>query len=266
MAPVLAMVADRRLRDRIRVGVRSGAANDVVDGIRRSRSWAELRAHAGRFPGSPAFVDAPDVADVGAASDLAAFQRARPTCPVVVCAALDGPPSAVPPESSGIRFAATLAPADGLAAIGAAVLKSVCYADVRGLADRLKRALPVAGHALVDSLLDATVGPCPVSTLAKHSGTSEATLRRRCTSLGLPAPRRLVALARIFHVERLARWCGRRPGAVAVALGYSNWANYARSIRRELGCTSSDVGQWGGSQYVAARLLRDVCELRTPRP
>jgi len=255
MAPVLALV-NPPLRRRIVAGVRSGAANDLVSGVRFAISWDNLRVLARQFAGSPAFVDPFGPTDDRPLDELTALQRACPSCPLVFYAELNQRRRAAL-NDAGATFAARLLPGigDRLTAVGEIVLRTVCYHNFRTLVGCLKDALPAEARSLVDCLFAATICPCPVESLARQLGMSAPTLRRRCTVNGLPPPRKLIALARIYHVERLARWSGRPSGAVALALGYSDYANYARSVRNELGCRQSDVSHRGGPDYVGARFL-----------
>lgn len=257
MHPVLALETDSALRRRIRAGVRSGAANELFDGVRFAATWRDLRALARRFEGSPAFVDPFVAGGQEALAEANAFQRSYPACTMVLYAAMDVSRRAQV-ERSSVTFAARLTPdlGDRFVVIGAVALRLICHHEVRALSRRLKEATPASARGLVDCLLAGTMTPCPVDDLAGSLGISVRTLRRRCAASGLPSPRRLIALARIFHVERLARWSGRPSGAVALVLGYSDYANYSRAVRNELGCQRSAMTERGGSDYVAGRLLR----------
>lgn len=265
MARVLGLQAAPDLRRRIRVGVMSGGAADVIDGARFANDWTELERLVDQFPGSPTFVDPRRCSNAGSTDSLVAFQRRRPFCPLILYATLDAVERKCL-EGTGVAFVGALAPGvdDQLARIGAMALRSASHHQVRALSRDLKRAAPAAAHALLDCVLHETVGRCPVDNLASRLGISVPTLRRRCVAHGLPSPRRLAALARLFHVERLAGWSGRRSGRVALALGYSNYANYARSVRHELGCRQSEIGPLGGTEYIAGRLVEVAAGQRVP--
>lgn len=259
MAYALGLEGEPGLRQRIRVGLMSGGANDVIDGVRFAVDLTDLERLVDRFPGSPTFVDPRRFSDDGSTDSVVAFQRRQPRCPLILYATLNaGERRRL--ERAGVAFAGTLAPGvdDQLARIGALALRSAGRHRVRALLRELKGAAPAPAYALLACILRETVGRCPVDRLAKRLGTSAPTLRRRCAEHGLPAPRRLAALARLFHVERLADWSGRPPGRVALALGYSNYANYTRSVRNELGCSRSEIGPLGGTDYVAGRLVEVV--------
>lgn len=259
MAYVLGLEAEPALRQRIRIGVMSGGTNDLIDGARFASSWAELGRLADQYPGSPTFVDPFRFSDDESADWVAGFQRKRPHCPLILYATLDDVRRRRL-ERAAVAFVRKLVPGvnDQLTRIGAAALRSVCRHEVQALSRQIKRAAPPAVHLLLDCILDETVGRCPVDALAKHLGISTPTLRRRCAAHGLPSPRQLVALARLFHVERLAKWSDRPSSRVALALGYSNYANYARSVRNELGRSRSEIGLLGGADYVAGRLVEAV--------
>lgn len=266
MMCVLGLEAEPEVRRRIRFGVMSGGANDLIDGARFATSWADLERLADRYPGSPTFVDPFRFSDEGSADSVVAFQRRRPATPIILYAALDSVQRRQL-ERAAVVFVKTLVPGvdDQLTRIGTVVLQSACQHQVRALSNLIKHAAPAGAHALLNCILHDTVGRCPVDSLAKRLGISTPTLRRRCVAHGLPPPRRLIALARLFHVGRLAEWSGRPPARVALALGYSNYANYARSVRNELDCNLSNLGPLGGANYVAEHLLKAVAEGRRCR-
>lgn len=255
MPAVLAMEESSRLRRRIEVGVCAGAALELIDGVRFVAGWRELAPLAERCRGSPVFVDPFGADGKGGLAGMAAFQRAHPASPLIFYGPLDADRRRRLADA-GVAFAAMLSAGvdDGLSAIGSTVVAVADKHEADALATTLQRASPPAAHAFLARLLTATLGPCRVVDLARSLATSAVALRRRCRAWGLPAPRRLVALARLFHVQRLAGWSGRPQGTVALALGWSDYANYVRSVRNELGCRPSEVGCLGGAEYVAARL------------
>lgn len=256
---VLALQSDCRLRTRLRTGVRAGAVHGLVEGVHFASGWSDLRELALRFSGSPAFVD-PSHPSAEERRDPAAWlQRAAPECPLIRY----GKGGAKSPATDA-EFVARLTPGDNdsLVAVGTAVLLAANYDLVRSLLANLGKVAPVEARELLGSVVRRTVFPCTVGALATSLGTSVAMVGRRCRAWGLPKPKRLVLLARLFHVQRLAEWSGRPPGAIALALGYSAYSNYARCVRREMECTSSEVAQRGGAAYVAARLIDEVGDSR----
>lgn len=258
MGVVLAMIADARLRRRVRIGVWSGPVHGLVDEVRFVPNVHELEAASVQLPGSPAFVD-PYGGRGGRMEALLALRRRQPHLGLISYSAGDASGS-IRSGGAGMDFTATLRVGvdDGFPRIGAAARRSIGLAEVRTLAGRLKRAAPRSAHDLLDCVLDAALGRCSVGKLAASVGVSAPTLRRRCAAWGLPKPRRLVALARLYHVARLAQWSGRPASVVALALGWSDEANYARLVRNELGCQQSAVAGLGGPEYVARRLLAAI--------
>lgn len=263
---VLALESDCRLRDRLRVGVGTGAAHGVVEGVRFASGWRDLRDLALRFDGSPAFVDpshpSAEARPAEARRDPAAWlQQAAPKCPLIRY----GKGESDSPATKA-QFVARLTPGgnDSLVTIGSTALLAADYDSVRSLLANLGKAAPVEARELLESVVRRTLFPCTVGSLATSLGTSVAMVGRRCRAWGLPKPKTLVSLARLFHVQRLAAWSGRPPGAIALALGWSAYSNYARSVRREMGCKSSEVAEHGGAAYVAAKLIDAVGCSRRP--
>ena len=258
MGVVLAMIAGARLRQRVRIGMRSRPVHRLVDEVRFVPNVRELDAASMHLPASPAFVD-----PYGGRADhmdaLLGLHRRRPHLGLISYSATDESHAAA---SDGVRtaFSATLRAGvdDGFARIGAAARGAIGLAEVRALAERIRETAPRSAHDLLDRLLDATVGRCSVSELAALVGVSDPTLRRRCAAWGLPRPRRLLALARLYHVARLAQWSGKPASVAALALGWSDEANYARLVRNELGCRQSAVAGLGGPEYVARELLAAI--------
>ncbi len=253
-----------RLRRRIEAGVRAGAALELIDGVRFAAGWQELGPLADRRAGSPVFLDPFGVAGKGRMDDMATFHRAHPASPLIFYAHVDASRQRCL-EGAGVAFAAALVAGvnDRLNAIGAAAIRATAKHEADALTTTLQRISPPSAHGFLARLVTATLWPCRVGDLAKSLGTSAVALRRRCRAWGLPAPRRLVALSRLFHVQRLARWSGRPQRTVALALGWSDYANYVRSIRNELGCRASELGRLGGATHVATR-LRQVVQAGRP--
>ena len=259
MSPVLALEKDSRLRMRLKVGVRAGAAHGLVDRVRFASSWSDLLELALRHPDSPAFVDPSYPSTTERRDPLASLHRKAPACPLVSY----GKPAAARGDSvaTNAGFVARLTPGvdDSFVGIASTVLKTANHASVRTLVANLRKVAPAkpAGE-LLEHVVHDTVFPCSASELAANLDTSPAMLRRRSRAWGIPRSKKLLSLARIFHVHRLARWSDCSPRAIALALGYSAYSNYARSVRRELECTSSDVVLRGGASYVSERLVAAV--------
>lgn len=262
MSPVLALQSDSWLKDRLRAGVRAGGAHGLVARVEFAPGWRGLRDLVHRFPGSPAFVDPAHPRKKERPDGAAWLARLVPTCPLIRYGRPDrsSPASADRDAAQDAAFVASMTPGvdDGLVSIGSTVLRTADHALVRTLGADLGSVAPAPARRLLERVVRATVFPCTVRALATSLGTSVAMLDRRCRAWRVPRPKRLLSLARIFHVHRLAAWSGRPPGAVALALGYSAYSNYARSVRRELACTSSLVAEQGGPAYVGARLVSIV--------
>lgn len=259
MSPVLALEKDSRLCRRLKVGVRAGAAHGLVDRVRFASSWSDLLDLALRHPDSPAFVDPAYPSEAGRQDPLASLHREAPACPLVSYGKPATPHADSAATSAG--FVARLTPGvdDSFVGIASTVPKTANHMSVRTLVANLREVAPAeAAGGLLEHVVHDTVFPCSASDLAANLDTSPALLRRRCGTWGIPRSKKLLSLARIFHVHRLARWSGCSPRAVALALGYSAYSNYARSVRRELECTSSEVVLRGGASYVSERLVAVV--------
>lgn len=250
MSCVLALESDSWLRARLRAGVRAGPAHGLVECVHYACGWRDLRRLVLRFPGSPAFVDPSHPSRDGRQDVAVSLQREAPACPLISYGKAG-------PAGAALRFVKVLMPKvdDRLVAIGTAVVTTADYELVLALTAELRRGVRVEARTLLERVVRDTVFPCTVAALATSLGTSVRMLERRCKRWRLPGPKKLLSLARVFHVLRLSKWSGRPPGAVALALGYSAYSNYARSVRRELGCTSSAVVGRGGAAYVAERLV-----------
>lgn len=259
MSPTLALELDSRLRRRLRVAVHAGSAHGLVDRVRFATGWKDLLDLALHHPDSPAFVDPSYPSDTEAGDPVASLHRKAPGCPLVCYGktAAKRIDSAI--ANSG--FVARLTPGvdDTFVAIASTVLRVADHRSVCTLVGDLRKvARARAAEGLLEHIVRDTVFPCSVSALAANLDTSTAMLQRRCRGWGIPKPKKLLSVARIYHVHRLARWSSCSPRAVALALGYSAYSNYARSVRREMECTSSEVVRRGGAHYVAERLIAAV--------
>ncbi len=259
MIAVLALEGSPRIRDRIRAGVRVGGAHELLGPVRFASAWRDLRTLVGRFPCSPTFVDPFFPSGGTSLGAFLSFRRECPQCSVICYADLNTAQLWQLAETD-VVFVERLDPGanDRLSAVGSAALRGTGNREVRALVECLKRATPVSTNTLLEFVFRETVTPCSVDQLARSLGISVRTLRRRCVASEVPPPKRLISLARIFHVERLAKWSGRPSGAVALALGFSDYANYRRSVRRELGQPPSVIVRRGGPDYVASVILGKI--------
>lgn len=240
------------------MGLRTGGARRVLGGVRVASGWDHLRDLSTRFPGSPAFVD-PTVPSSDSSHDpVRWFRRVCPESPVIAYAKTTAAElhtlSAPMVPLATLRYRTD----DQLTTIGAIALK---YADadaVHAFGKRLATAIPASAHGLVKQVVRGAVFPCSVETLARDLNTTARTLRWRCSDWGLPSPKKLLSLARVYHVHRLAQWSGVPTSVVATALGFRDPCNYRRLVRAALGLPPSAVVERGGPDYVASVLI-DAC-------
>lgn len=247
-----------------------------MDGVRFASGWRELLALADRFPGSPAFVD-PEIpfGELGissrsqgpSADPFRWFCTERPACPVIVYGTQAAERLRERPTPPSV-FTKSLTPGtdDSLTAIGAAALRSTDAAEVQGLWRRVRATALSPAHGLLEHVLWEALHPYSVERLAQDLRMSVRTLRWRCAAWRMPSPKRLISLARIYHVERMIRWSGRPATIVAEALGFSNAANYGRLVRSVLGRSRAIVVEGGGPEYVAGAVLAAVAGPDRPGP
>ncbi len=161
---------------------------------------------------------------------------------------------------AGITLETNLLPGGGddFLAIDAAILRNVDAKRVHRLREHTKRAADPAAFEMFDHALNLATGPCAVPDLAARVGRTRRTLELRCVGLGIPPPRVLIALARIFTVHRLAEWSHQPFSAVARAIGFWDRSNYRRLVHGILGYAPSEIHQLGGSDYIANVILKRV--------
>lgn len=255
--PLLALLASPRLRERVRKVLRLGNVGRIIGPAAFTASWSELRAMAECNPGSPALVDTfhGPGCPFDAASDATSGTWGRAT-PVICFSPLD-PDLVRRVNEAGMTLAGHLRPGvdDKPHTINATIVRSIDIQCALGLRRRVRQSAPPFAAEALGHALDLAFAPCAVSELAKRLGTPERTLRYRCRANRIPAPSRLLSLARIFTVQRLAEWSRQPYGAVAVALGFSHQANYRRRTRGVLGLTPTDLGRRGSHDYVARTII-----------
>ena len=145
---------------------------------------------------------------------------------------------------------------DDLSTIDATILRCIDVGRVHRLLERLQRCAHPFTHRMFYHALNLAIGSAPVPGVAASLGREERTLQRHCVACGIPRPNAIIALARIFTVERLADWSRQPSGAVAVALGFSAKSNYRRLTRRHLGVSPTVIRQRGGADYVDEVIVR----------
>ena len=220
--PLPALVKAPELRGWVRMAVELGPVSRIVGPVAFARGWDELRVLSRRSPGAPAVVER------GAALNKRWAELGAPIVPV-----------------------SRTARARDAKALESAVLRSIDPAGALGALEEMERRAGREARRIAARILSMAHRPCAVPEVAAGLGYSQATLARRCAVSGLPCAKRLISLARVFTVERLAEWSRQPSGVVAVALGFSNPSNYRRLVRGTFGAPPSVVRERGGARYVA---------------
>ena len=256
--PLLALLASPQHRLRTRVALGLGASS-VIGPTIHARSWRELGVLAASHPGSPALLDNFDRPGHAPfpSQPVPLWNGALSRTPFIWYAHLD-PGREQELMRAGVTFAAHIRPGedDDPLEIEAAILKSIDAQRVRRLLRRIEEAAsPVVGE-IMQHAIELAVRPRPVSALALRAGRTVRTLQRHCTRLGIPSPKSLLSLARVFTVQRLAEWSRQPSGGVAMALGFSDRSNYRRLVRSLFGRNPTELARRGGSDYVAESILK----------
>jgi len=228
--------------------------------------WRQLDALAARHPGSPAFVDTfCENPQPSTRESTRMWAGPQSTLPIICYTQLDGA-CRRQLSKTGICLQAYFLPGvnDHFEALDAAILRSIDADRVHRLRERVRRAAHRGGFEIFDCALDLAVGPCTVPEIAACVGWTKRTLERRCAVLGIPSPKRLFSLARIFTVQRLSEWSQQPFGAGGRALGFSDRSNYRRMVRRLLGCAPSAIERLGGSDHVAGVILNRLSQYSVP--
>lgn len=237
---------------------RMGDAQGVIGPVVFVASWQQLAEQGDRHPGSPALVD-PGFGDVDdpnsppstwasayswSATPLIHYAEARPaTWPI---------PNADHPYTAFLRAGVD----DDLDTIDATILRCIDVGTVRQLLERLQQCAHPFTHRMFYHALNLAIGTTRVPAVAASLGLGERALQRHSVRNGIPHPRAIIALARIFTVERLAAWSGQPSGAVALCLGFSAKANYRRLTRRRLGVSPTTIQERGGADYLEEVIIR----------
>ena len=258
--PVLALEPNPGARDRIRAGLCFGEIDRLLDGVCFATGWRDLQTLVSRMPGCPVIVDpeCPGNRRSGI-EELRAIRTRIPACPII---GYGNPQAAWFRTSfrSEIGFLGVLRRGidDGPDAVRLALLRATDCEGTKRLLDRLRDRVPKAIHRFLYVVLRESLTRRSVTGLATTMGLTSRTLARMCQTQRLPTPKRLLSLGAIFHVERLACWSGRSRGSTALALGFSDAANYGHLVKRALGTTSTEVAQKGGPDHVAQLMLREL--------
>ena len=113
-----------------------------------------------------------------------------------------------------------------------------------------------------------------VASICRRLGYSARTLQRQFVGVGLPAPRRLITLARWLPAVRIVCDQNLEPRLLARIIGFSSTQSLSKAARRELGMSVSSfrrsnafdvlaeavIGEYGG--WSRSRVTED-CEILT---
>lgn len=226
-----------------------GDAQGVIGPVVFVRNWKELGELGERHPGSPALVD-PGLGELDdyswTSTPLIRYGRTR---------------SITPPTADADQLYTAFLRAgvdDDIGTIDATILRCI---DVRTMLRMLER-LRLYAHPFTCRVfrhaLDLAIAPASVPAVSNSLDLNERTLQRHCKAHGIPRPNAIVALARIFTVERLAAWSGQPSGAVALSLGFSARSNYRRLARRHVGVSPTTVQMRGGARFVEEVIIRKL--------
>ena len=219
-------------------------------------SWVELAEFCLRHPGSPALIDPGFAATEDPASTDLTWASAQDwsSTPLIHFAGGAGDQQRL--EIVNLPFAAHLRPGvdDDPAAIDATILRCIDIGRVNNLIDRVKQRGDPFAWKLCRYVLDNAFGASSVRRIATEFKLTVRALQRRCAAVGIPRPKRLMSLARIYTVERLAEWSHQKAGNVALVLGFSDYSNYRR-MKRQLLEGTPGRGDAGHLEEVIIRTL-----------
>ena len=233
----------------------------VIGPVTYADNWSQLGRLAEKYPGAPALVDTfPTPNGDSPADGLGEAEDGRLCFTPIICYTPPDPRQVLRLSRNGINVAAHLSPGvdDRLCTISDAILSSINVQCVHRLRARIDQVAHPETAEILGHALDLSTGPCSVSAIARRIDLTPRTLQRRCTILGTPSPKRLLSLAQIYTVQRLAEWSGQPYGGVAVALGHSHRSNYRRLVRGVFGQSPTEIEQCGGYEYVAETILEKV--------
>jgi len=256
--PLLALLASNGLRRQVRIALHSGEVRHIVGRVIFASSWSDLACLTQEHPGSPAVVDPFFASYDGPFPTGHGDEPAAWSAVPLICYSRADPVQHGALRSAGVSFTTRLRPGidDDFAAIDAAVLRSIDQDRPRRLLNRLRRHADPRVHTIFERAVSLSFETLTVAGLADHLGISTRALQRRCAALGMPSPKAVTSLARIFTVERLAEWSGQPSGPVARALGFSDRANYRRLARQTMGIPPSAIRQRGGAAYVEQVIMQ----------
>lgn len=230
--PLLALPGSSEFRRRLQMVVQAGPVSPLFGAVLFACSRRELEELIRRHPSSPAVVDA-----------------------------------AVMPESAShplLASAVRLGANAPLGVIARSVLPGIDPEQPRRLQARIRKHAAPEACRILAQVLARSFWPSTVPELAASLELSHWTLIRRCRSLGIPTPKKLNDLGRVYTVERLAEWSEQPSGVAAAAVGFMEPANYRRTVRRALGVPPSVVRQRGGAAHVGRVIARHLTPATAP--
>lgn len=253
--PLLAIMGNAARRRQLRMAIDHGPVSRVIGPTIFASGWRELRELVRRHDRSPAVVDLgfENAMDPPGANSIQALQGT--SVPLVAYSNRTGEED---DEPIGVCLAGAWRPtaADPFGAIASVVLRAADVHTVNCLLGAIAERTHDEIRHIFLAVLAVAVRRATVPDLAVALARSERSLRRHCAALRIPPPKKLLSLGRIFTVERLAEWSGQPPGAVAMALGFSDYANYRRLVRNTFGDASSAVPDRVDAAYVRRVILQ----------
>lgn len=258
--PLFALLGSTWSRRQIRFALHSGNALRIIGPVVFASGWRELRDLTRRHPGSPAFVDP----YFGGRRDPFAGERDYSSddwasVPLICYARMDVRQRERLGQTT-IAFTVRLRPGEDrlFSSIDSAILRSIDAQRPARLLGRVRRTARKETLTLFAGALESAIEPCSVVEFAAQLRLTVRTLQRRCSNLGIPSPKHLLSLARVFTVERLADWSRQPSGAVAMALGFSDRSNYRRLVRQVLGGVPGQIRSQGGVKYIEGVIVEEL--------
>ncbi len=250
--PELILALERALR---------GVASCLLSGLKTVSSWREAGECVALYPGCPVVVDPGIRSDTGTGLDaLRRLLRAYPDCPLIVFGrGEDGWWQDGQGESPDVPVVLFKGVSDEPEPLSDEIVRTIDWRETENLISRVKKGTPAGSHPLLDLILRHAVLRVTAVAIAGCMGISHQAMARQCKKLGLPTPKRLLDLATVYHVERLAGWSEHPSRSIARGIGFRRYSDYRRVTRRAVGKTPSQVREAGGPDYMADVILRRIC-------
>ena len=258
--PLIALVGNPQLRERIQVVLRLGTSSRFLGDVAYAADWCQLGDLTERYPKSPTLIDLdtegarrPETESGGMRGGHLSSRQA------VGCVSAGlARERWLNTEKSSFDTPLLRGVNDHFTALDATILGRIDAQRVRRVRNAARRVAHPVGFEILDHALDLATFHCLVPEIAVRVGRSRRTLERRCTMLGIPSPKTILSLARIYTVQRLTEWSNQPFGAVARSLGFSAASNYRRVVRATLGNPPSVIHRMGGSNFVARVILKSL--------